>query len=42
MTSTLSGYAGSSIDELPTLWEGFAKLVRADTRDQNRFDAEAA
>src|SRR5581483_11730844 len=29
MTSTLSGYAASSIDELPTLWEGFAKLVRA-------------
>jgi uncharacterized cupin superfamily protein len=29
MTKTLSGYAASSIDELPTLWEGFAKLVRA-------------
>jgi hypothetical protein len=23
------GYAGRSIDELPTLWDGFAKLVRA-------------
>jgi uncharacterized cupin superfamily protein len=29
MTTTLSGYAAKSIDELPTLWEGFAKLVRA-------------
>jgi mannose-6-phosphate isomerase-like protein (cupin superfamily) len=29
MTRTMSGYAAKSIDELPTLWEGFAKLVRA-------------
>jgi len=29
MTRTMSGYAASSIDELPTLWDGFAKLVRA-------------
>jgi mannose-6-phosphate isomerase-like protein (cupin superfamily) len=29
MTTTISGYAAKSIDELPTLWEGFAKLVRA-------------
>jgi hypothetical protein len=29
MTTTLSGYAAKSIEELPTLWEGFAKLVRA-------------
>jgi uncharacterized cupin superfamily protein len=29
MTSTISGYAATSIDELPTLWDGFAKLVRA-------------
>jgi hypothetical protein len=29
MTSTISGYAAKSIDELPTLWDGFAKLVRA-------------
>jgi hypothetical protein len=26
---TMTGYAGASIDELPTLWDGFAKLVRA-------------
>jgi gentisate 1,2-dioxygenase len=25
----VSGYRSSSIDELPTLWDGFAKLVRA-------------
>jgi uncharacterized cupin superfamily protein len=25
---TMSGYATQSIDELPTLWDGFAKLVR--------------
>jgi gentisate 1,2-dioxygenase len=24
----VSGYRASSIDELPTLWDGFAKLVR--------------
>ena len=29
MTRTMSGYAAKSIDELPTLWDGFAKLVRA-------------
>jgi hypothetical protein len=29
MTRTMSGYASRSIDELPTLWDGFAKLVRA-------------
>ena len=26
---TTSGYSAKSIDELPTLWDGFAKLVRA-------------
>ena len=25
----MTGYSAKSIDELPTLWEGFAKLVRA-------------
>jgi uncharacterized cupin superfamily protein len=25
----MTGYAAKSIDELPTLWDGFAKLVRA-------------
>ena len=29
MTRALNGYAAKSIDELPTLWDGFAKLVRA-------------
>jgi len=29
MTRTISGYAAKSIDELPTLWGGFAQLVRA-------------
>jgi mannose-6-phosphate isomerase-like protein (cupin superfamily) len=29
MISTTTSYSGKSIDELPTLWEGFAKLVRA-------------
>jgi uncharacterized cupin superfamily protein len=29
MTRTLDAYAAKSIDELPTLWDGFAKLVRA-------------
>ncbi len=27
--TTRTGYAVRSIDELPTLWDGFAKLVRA-------------
>jgi hypothetical protein len=26
---TMTGYSAKSIDELPTLWDGFAKLVRA-------------
>jgi uncharacterized cupin superfamily protein len=29
MTRTLEAYAATSIEELPTLWDGFAKLVRA-------------
>jgi mannose-6-phosphate isomerase-like protein (cupin superfamily) len=29
MIGTTAGYSGKSIDELPTLWGGFAKLVRA-------------
>jgi hypothetical protein len=29
MTTVASNYSARSIDELPTLWEGFAKLVRA-------------
>src|SRR5438067_9577361 len=29
MTATATGYAAKAIDELPTLWGGFAKLVRA-------------
>ncbi|MEA2294825.1 MAG: hypothetical protein QOE86_2464 [Solirubrobacteraceae bacterium] len=29
MIATMPGYAATSIDELPTLWDGFAKLVRA-------------
>jgi hypothetical protein len=29
MTRTMSDYSAKSIDELPTLWDGFAKLVRA-------------
>ena len=29
MTSATSSYAAMAIDELPTLWDGFAKLVRA-------------
>ncbi len=29
MTNATSSYAATSIDELPTLWDGFAKLVRA-------------
>jgi mannose-6-phosphate isomerase-like protein (cupin superfamily) len=29
MRGTMTGYCARSIDELPTLWDGFAKLVRA-------------
>jgi uncharacterized cupin superfamily protein len=29
MTQTMTGYSAKSIDELPSLWEGFARLVRA-------------
>ena len=29
MMRTMTGYSAKSIDELPTLWEGFAKLARA-------------
>jgi len=29
MIRTVTGYSAKSIDELPTLWDGFAKLVRA-------------
>jgi mannose-6-phosphate isomerase-like protein (cupin superfamily) len=29
MIPTMTGYSAKSIDELPTLWGGFAKLVRA-------------
>ena len=29
MPTTMAGYRVKSIDELPTLWDGFAKLVRA-------------
>jgi hypothetical protein len=29
MTRAISGYAAKSVDELPTLWDGFAKLLRA-------------
>jgi hypothetical protein len=28
MSAIMSGHAAKSIDELPTLWDGFAKLVR--------------
>jgi hypothetical protein len=28
MMRTMTGYSAKSIDELPTLWGGFAKLVR--------------
>jgi mannose-6-phosphate isomerase-like protein (cupin superfamily) len=28
MIGTMPGYSAKSIDELPTLWDGFAKLVR--------------
>jgi hypothetical protein len=27
--TTATGYAATAIDDLPTLWDGFAKLVRA-------------
>ena len=29
MTSVFTGYSAKSIDELPELWDGFARLVRA-------------
>jgi uncharacterized cupin superfamily protein len=29
MSTVASAYSARSIDELPTLWDGFAKLVRA-------------
>jgi uncharacterized cupin superfamily protein len=29
MIHTVTGYSAKAIDELPTLWEGFAKLARA-------------
>jgi hypothetical protein len=29
MTRTATGYAAAAIDELPTLWDGFAKLAGA-------------
>jgi uncharacterized cupin superfamily protein len=29
MTPTVTGYRTAAIDELPTLWDGFAKLVGA-------------
>jgi uncharacterized cupin superfamily protein len=29
MIHTMTGYSSKSIDDLPTLWDGFAKLVRA-------------
>ena len=28
MIGSMPGYSAKSIDELPTLWDGFAKLVR--------------
>jgi quercetin dioxygenase-like cupin family protein len=28
MIRTMSGYIAKAVDELPTLWDGFAKLVR--------------
>ena len=28
MTATVSGYTAKSIDELPSRWDGFARLVR--------------
>jgi mannose-6-phosphate isomerase-like protein (cupin superfamily) len=29
MIDAMTGYSSKSIDDLPTLWDGFAKLVRA-------------
>ena len=29
MTTVAAHYSGRSVEELPTLWDGFAKLVRA-------------
>jgi uncharacterized cupin superfamily protein len=29
MSATVTGYAAKPVAELPTLWDGFAKLVRA-------------
>ncbi len=29
MMRTMTGYSAKAIDDLPTLWDGFAKLVRA-------------
>jgi uncharacterized cupin superfamily protein len=29
MTNATTSYSATAIDELPTLWDGFAKLVRA-------------
>jgi uncharacterized cupin superfamily protein len=29
MTHTVTGYSAKSIDDLPTRWDGFVKLVRA-------------
>ena len=28
MIDSMTGYSAKAIDELPTLWDGFAKLVR--------------
>jgi hypothetical protein len=28
MPSTMSGYSAKALDELPSLWDGFARLVR--------------
>ena len=38
MTNATSSYSAKAIDELPTLWDGFAKLVRAGL-DLNAFGA---
>ena len=35
----MTTYSAKSIDELPTLWDGFAKLVRAGLEDIARFGA---
>jgi uncharacterized cupin superfamily protein len=29
MTRTMAGYSAMAVDELPELWDGFARLVRA-------------